>query len=63
MLIIRPTENWTSGPAYAGGETLKTSHIYKALRATNQPDHIEQGKIFVNDILLVSGEYTIIRED
>jgi len=41
---------------------LDKNKVYTAIIATNQPDYIERGLIFCNDVLLDKTEYTIIKE-
>ena len=52
---------------YPIGTYLETHKVYKAVRATNQPDWKKQGLVFVDcpngapELLLRKGEYTIVR--
>jgi len=40
---------------------LNPNKVYNAIIATNQPEHKEKGKIFIDDMLLERGEYIIIK--
>jgi hypothetical protein len=44
-------------------EKIQKGKIYKAERATNQPDWIKKEKIFVGNILLEKGEYEIVENN
>ena len=54
---IQPNQNYTMGIGYP---KLNKNCIYKAELATNQPDYIEQGKVFVKDILLDKNDYRLV---
>lgn len=43
------------------GIRLDCHKTYNAIHATNQPNWKEERKIFVDEILLKKGEYTIIK--
>ena len=54
-MFIKPNEDFY---CYAFGK-LNKNRIYKAELATNQPDYIELGKVFVHGILLDHYDYVI----
>ena len=56
-MLVKPNKNykmlWTN-------KCVWTDQTYKAIIATNQPNYKEKGAIFINEILLEKGEYTIV---
>jgi len=58
-MLVKPNKNykmlWTN-------KCVWVDQTYKATIATNQPNYKEKGAIFVNEILLEKGEYTIIEK-
>ena len=62
MLIVRPKLAYRLVNFPTGSE-LDPNKNYEAIWATNQPNWKEKGLIFVEDILLETGEYDIILVD
>lgn len=58
-LTIRPNEDFQLVNIRAS--RLSKTRTYGARYASNQPDWEQKGKIFVKEILLERGEYTIVK--
>ena len=58
-MLVKPNKNykmlWTN-------KCVWTDQTYEAIIATNQPNYKEKGAIFINEILLEKGEYTIVEK-
>jgi hypothetical protein len=64
-LLIKPKLDYYDGSVVGEKKfpyALKKNKTYKADIAVNQPDYEKDGKIFVGELLLKKGEYTIVRK-
>ena len=57
---VKPKENYK---LYCTRIKISKDKIYDAVIATNQPNYKEEGKIFVDEILLTKDEYDIVPDD
>ena len=57
---VRPKENYK---LYCTRIKISKDKIYDAVIATNQPNYKEEGKIFVDEILLTKDEYDIVPDN
>ena len=58
-MLVKPKLNYR---LYATHISVSKDQTYKAIIATNQPNYKERGAIFINEILLEKGEYTIVEK-
>ena len=56
-MLVKPNKNYKM---LSTNKCVWVDQTYKAIIATNQPNYKEKGAIFVNEILLEKGEYTIV---
>ena len=56
---VKPNENYE---LLGTSIKLDKNKVYAAVPATNQPNYKAMGMVFVGDILLVKGEYKVVKK-